>query len=102
MLHYLGALSGVGDLICDERKIGRAGYDFDGYRSRPGQITSSGEIRLPVDVMKDVFGRRGLTLKTDDGRLLRLSFSGKRPLPPGDSAHVDVDGELPAESEWHP
>jgi hypothetical protein len=100
MLHYLGGLSGAGDLIRGNRTLGRADYDFDGFRSRPGQVTSSGEIRLSADVLKDVIGSAGLLLRTDDGRLLRLHFSGKRSGPPDNSAHVDVEGELPTESEW--
>ncbi|WP_296520135.1 hypothetical protein [Rhodoplanes sp.] len=101
MLHYLGGLSGAGDLICGDRTIARADYDFDGFLTNPGQVTSSGEIRMSAGIMKDVFGRKGLLLKTDDGRLLRLHFSEKRLASSSEAAHVDVVGELPAESEWH-
>ena len=67
---------------------------------KPGRVASRGEVRMSSGVLKDAFGRKGLQLRTDDGRLLRLQFSEKRLGAASDAAHVDVAGELPAESEW--
>jgi hypothetical protein len=77
-------------------------YDFDGYLSKNGQVTSCGEIRLPASVMKGVFGRADLRLQTAEGRLLQLRFSERRLSSGSDgAAHVDVVGELPAAADWH-
>src|SRR3546814_12251975 len=74
--------------------------DFDGFRTKPGQVTASGEVRMSPKTLRDVFGRKDLQLLTDDGRLLSLRFSEKRLRSASDAAHVAVAGELPSVSEW--
>ena len=99
-MQYLGGLRGAGNLTCGHETVGRVAYDFDGYLMKPGQVTSCGEIRMPPEALKELFGRTDLQLITDDGRALSIRFSEKRLLPASDAAHVNVAGELPLESEW--
>lgn len=90
-MEYLGGLRGTGRLVCGNAAVAPMQYDFDGYLSNGGQVTSCGEIRLPAD----------LQLQTADGRWLRLRFSEKRlPSNCDGAAHVDVAGDLPAAAEW--
>lgn len=100
-MRWLGKLAGTGTLSCDGETIGRVAYDFDGYLQGPRGISSSGEIRLPSLELRSVFGRKGVALRTDDGRLLGLRFSDKGLRADLDVAHVDVTGDLPAtEQQW--
>lgn len=100
-MDYLGGLSGTGRLLCGNTLVAPTQYDFDGYLSSGGQVTSCGEIRLPASVLREVFGRADLRLRTVDGRLLQLRFSEKRlPSSCDGAAHVDVAGDLPAAAEW--
>ena len=98
---YLGRLSGVGSLKIGGKTVARATYDFDGFAMPHGGVTGSGELRLAAPDLEVVFGRIGVQLLTDDGRLLDLKFSEKE-LPAGtDAAHVDVSGDLPrSPAEW--
>ena len=95
-MRYLGGISGHGELTCDGEPIARASYEFDGYFEVGIGVTSCGEIRLPADALKGVFGRSHVQLLTDDGRLLDLRFSDKKLLPAISSASVDVTGQLPS------
>lgn len=99
-MRYLGGISGFGSLKCGGETMARAEYAFDGFLSKTGQITGSGEIRLVADALSRVFGRRDIKLLTEDGRLLGLYFSGKQLPPAAGVAHVDVVGDLPRPSEW--
>ncbi|WP_208948494.1 hypothetical protein [Segnochrobactrum spirostomi] len=99
-MDYLGGLRGTGVLLCEGASVAQAHYDFDGYLSSSGKVTSCGEIRLPASTLRDVFGRSDLRLRTAEGRLLNLRFSEKRQLRDDGAAHVDVEGELPAASDW--
>ncbi|MEZ0212518.1 MAG: hypothetical protein ACAH27_06145 [Xanthobacteraceae bacterium] len=99
-MNYLGGVRGTGLLLCGEVEIAPADYDFDGYLSKAGQVTVGGEIRLPVAVLKGVFGREDLQLRTVEGRLLRLHFTEKRHASDDGAAHVDVVGDLPGAAEW--
>jgi hypothetical protein len=99
-MHYLGQLHGAGVLTCKGETVARAEYDFDGFLSKPGHVTGSGDIRMPPDKLKEVFGRADVQLLTDDGRLLSLRFSERRLGSMSDAAHVEVNGQLPAASEW--
>ncbi|WP_265517306.1 hypothetical protein [Nitratireductor luteus] len=99
-MQYLGGIRGAGVLKSRDETLARADYDFDGFLRRPGEVTGSGEIRMPADVLREVFARGDLHLLTDDGRLLSLRFSEKELPPASDSAHVDVAGDLPRQSEW--
>ena len=67
---------------------------------KPGQVMCSGELRMPWEALKDLFGRRDLQLVTDDGRHLSLQFSEKTLRAESDAAHVNVGGDLPLASEW--
>lgn len=99
-MRYLGELRGSGLVMCDGKAVARASYDFDCYLQPKTGITSCGEIRLAARVLKDLFGRRDVQLRTDDGRLLDLRFSEKKLLSTAESAHVDVTGELPVLQDW--
>ena len=91
---YLGGLSGDGVLKRNGDDVGRASYDFEMFKTKLG-VTTSGEIRLAPDVLKDLFGRTDVQLLTDDGRLLHLRFSEKQLAEASEAAHVDVTGDLP-------
>ncbi|MER2604390.1 MAG: hypothetical protein ABTQ29_01005 [Siculibacillus sp.] len=95
-MRYLGRLTGHGVVTLDGNDVARAAYDIDGFTRPPGGVTGSGEIRLDAAALQSVFGRRGVHLRTDDGRLLGLRFSEKTLRPDVDVAHVDVSGDLPA------
>jgi hypothetical protein len=99
-MNYLGGLRGDGFLVCGDLPLARAQYDFDGYLSEAGEVTSCGEIRLSASALKGVFGRTDVQLKTADGRLLRLRFSEKRLSSDDCAAHVDLVGGLPAAADW--
>jgi hypothetical protein len=93
-VRYLGGLRGSGVLCLGTAAVGRADYDFEGYVTKPGEVTGSGEIRTTVKALKEVFGRDDVHLLTDDGKLLDLKFSKMVLTETSKSAHVDVSGEL--------
>lgn len=99
-MHYLGGLRGAGILTYGDQTVARVDYEFDGFLTKPGQVTGCGEVRMPPEVLRQVFGRKDVQLLTDEGRHLSLRFSEKRLHPTSDAAHVDVAGELPPVSEW--
>ena len=99
-MRYLGELRGSGLVMCDGKAVARASYDFDGYLQPKAGVTSCGEIRLAANVLRDVFGRRDVQLRTDYGRLPELKFSEKKLLAASETAHVDVTGELPVPQDW--
>jgi len=85
----------------DGKPVVRASYDFEGFSRLRGAVMSSGEIILPPAALKIVFGRLGVQLLTDDGRLLDLRFSNKELRQGDDAALVEVSGDLPASpAEW--
>lgn len=45
---------------------------------------------MAADALSDAFGRRDLTVRTDEGRVLAIRFSGRRHGTPEDAAHVEV------------
>jgi hypothetical protein len=100
MMHYLGGISGSGVIKCGGEVIARATYDFEGFFHKTAGVTGSGEIRLPAPALRNVFGRQGVQLFTDDGRLLDLKFSEKKLPSASDAAHVDVTGDLPDPRNW--
>jgi hypothetical protein len=64
-------------------------------------VTGSGELKLAPSDLEAVFGRLGVQLLTDDGRLLDLTFSEKELRMAADAAHVHVSGDLPrSPAEW--
>jgi len=99
-MRHLGVLRGAGILFCGDAELGRAEYDLDGYTTRPGEVIASGEIRMAAEALNNSFGRQGLSLRTDGGRVLLVRFSGKRLDVGSTFAHADVSGELPAAAEW--
>jgi len=85
----------------DGKPVARASYDFEGFSRLRGAVMSSGEIILPPTDLKIVFGRPGVQLLTDDGRLLDLRFSNTELRHGDDAALVEVSGDLPASpAEW--
>lgn len=99
-MRHLGKIHGTGFLQCGGKTLARADYDFDGFLRKPGDVVGSGEIRMPHDALREVFGRKDLHLLTEEGRILSIQFS-ERDLPmASDAAHVDVAGDLPPRSEW--
>ena len=91
---YVGRLAGAGSVKIGGETVARAAYDLDGFATPHGGVTGFGELRLAAPDLEAVFGRIGVQLLTDDGRLLDLKFSEKE-LPAGtDAAHVDVSGDL--------
>jgi hypothetical protein len=94
-LRYLGAISGRGVVKQNGETIAPAKFDLDGYYRAPVGVTGCGEIQLPGEVLKRLFGRTDLQLLTDQG-LPRSSLfgpdaaSGKRCRPYGcDGAIAD-------------
>jgi hypothetical protein len=100
-MQYLGRIAGSGLLMRDGETVARVSYDFEGFARARGNVTSSGEISLAPADLKTVFGRLGVQLLTDDGRLLDLRFSDKELRTANDVAQVDVTGDLPGSpAEW--
>jgi hypothetical protein len=95
-MRYLGGISGGGVLKRDGEEITRVSYELDGFYMEPAGVTRCGEIRIDADALKGVFGRDGVQLLTDDGRLFDLSFSDKELIPAADAVHVDVTGGMSA------
>jgi hypothetical protein len=99
-MQYLGGLRGAGILTYGDETGARADYDFDGFLTKNGQVTGSGEIRMSPAVLRKAFGRNDLQLLTDDGRRLSLQFSDKQLRSASNAAHVEVAGGLPRASNW--
>ena len=98
---YLGRLAGAGGVRIGGETIARASYEFDGFATPRGGVTASGELRLAPSDLEAVFGKPGVQLLTDDGRLLDLKFSESVLPPAAEAAHVDVSGDLPrTPAEW--
>ncbi len=92
---HLGGLKGNGTVVSTHGAVVRAEYDLDCFRSKIGQVTASGELRVTVQAIKALFGRTDLRLLTDDGQTLSLRFSEQRLTAGSTSAHVEVSGPLP-------
>ena len=99
-MRYLGDLRGEAILICGEAEFGHASYEFDGFVSKGGQLSGSGEIRVAPETLEKVFGYSDLRLQTADGQCLSFRFSKKQLQSRGDTAHVDLTGTLPPISKW--
>jgi hypothetical protein len=87
-------------LLDGSGQLGQADYELDGYLMRPGEVVASGEIRMDAEVLNQAFGRRDLSLQTDDGRTLGVRFSGKRLDSTSSAAHADITGGLPDAEKW--
>lgn len=99
-MRHLGVLRGNGVLERGGEEVGPARYEFDGYLVKQGEIVGSGEVHMDAALLTDAFGRNDLTLRTEDGRVLSIRFSGKLPAPGKSVAHADVRNGLPTEKEW--
>ncbi|MGE4081085.1 MAG: hypothetical protein AB7F22_36690 [Reyranella sp.] len=99
-MRHLGILRGSGMLECKGESLGRAEYELDGYLVRQGEIVASGEVHMEAAPLAEAFGRNGLVLRTDDGLVLSIRFSGKRLPPASTVAHADVRDGLPEENAW--
>ena len=99
-MRYLGDLRGDAVLVCGESEVGHASFEFDGFISKGGHLSGSGEIRVDPETLGKVFGSGDLRLQTDDGQSLSFRFSEKELQPPGDAAHVVLIGTLPPISKW--
>lgn len=100
-LRYLGGISGNGFLQENGINIAAAKFDLDGYFRPNLGVTGSGEIQLPGETLKSLFGRTDLHLLTDQGLLLALRFSDPKLRDASDVAAVDVTGKFPtAPEEW--
>ena len=100
-MQYLGRIAGSGLLMRDGAAVARASYDFEGYSRPRGVVMSSGEISLSRSDLKTVFGRLGVQILTDSGRLLDLRFSDKELGRATNVAQVEVTGDLPGSpAEW--
>jgi hypothetical protein len=101
IVRYLGRIAGWGSVRSGDETLARAAYEFDGFTAPRGGAMSSGELTLAPSDVKALFGRSGLQLVTDDGRLLDLRFSEKELRTATDVVHVDVTGDLPrSPAEW--
>ncbi len=94
-MQYLGRMAGSGQLMRDGETVARASYEFEGFMRPRGIVVGSGEISLAPSGLKAVFGRPGVQLRTDDGRLLDLRFSDKELRVANGVAEVEVTGDLP-------
>ena len=100
-MQYLGRIAGEGVLTCNGEAVARVAYDFEGYSRPGGQLMSSGEIEAPAADLQAAFGRPGVQLLTDEGRLLDLKFSQKALSPRSGIALVEVSGDLPkSKDKW--
>jgi hypothetical protein len=99
-MRHLGVLRGTGTLRCGGSVLGTVDYEIDGFSTKPGEVVGSGEIRMAPAELETAFGRNGLELTTDDGRVLQVRFSGGRRDRSSGAAHADILGGLPAEDEW--
>ena len=95
IMQYLGRIAGSGQLMRDGETIARASYEFEGFMRPRGIVVGSGEISLAPSDLKAVFGRPGIQLRTDEGRLLDLRFSEKELRLANGVAEVEVTGDLP-------
>ncbi len=100
-LLYLGAISGRGVVKQNGGTIAPAKFDLEGYYRASVGVTGRGEIQLPREALKRLFGRADLQLLTDQGLLLALRFSDSTLPPASDFVHVDVTKQSPiAPGDW--
>jgi len=100
-LRYLGGISGQGAVLLNGEAITPAKFDLDGYFRPSTGVTGSGEIQLPRDVLKTLFGCKDLQLQTDRGLLLALRFSDLKLPAKSDFVRVEVTGQpTTAPDDW--
>ena len=100
-MKYLGAMRGQGTLAAPDEALGAAAFDIEGYLLKPGgDVVASGEDRMAPEDLARAFGRPGLLLTTDDGRVLSVRFTARKLPAMSDSAHADIGGDLPKAKAW--
>lgn len=70
-----------------------AKFELDGYFRPSNGVTGSGEIQVPGDALKALFGMRDLHLQTDRGLLLALRFSDLKLPAASDFVRVEVTAQ---------
>jgi hypothetical protein len=100
-LRYLGGISGQGAVKLGGETVSPVKFDLDGYFRPSTGITGSGEIQLPGEALKTLFGRTDLQLQTDQGLLLALRFSDPKLPASSDYVRVEVTGQpAAAPDDW--
>lgn len=99
-MKYLGVLRGNGTLSMADAVLGAAAYDIEGYQLQQGEVVGAGELRMTPQELANAFGRRGLRLTTDDGRVLSVRFSARKLPSDSDTAHAEFGGDLPVATAW--
>ena len=100
-MKYLGRIAGEGQLLRSGEAFARASFDFEGFIGPRGIDRCSGEIAVVASARPADFDPRDVQLRTDDGRLLNLTFRDKQVRWLDDRAEVDVTGDLPTSpAEW--
>lgn len=98
-MQYLGRVSGTGVLTHGDREIGRADFDFERYQQKVGSPTCTGEIEANPNVLRSVFGRNDVWLRTGDGRAVRLRFTDKALRAGSNIVNVDAAGDVQAQTD---
>ena len=93
-MKYLGRIRGMGVLKCKDKILSHAEYEFERFLTKPDRVSGDGEIRMPSDTLREIFGRTDLHILTDDGKHFNLRFSEKKLPTASDSALVNVTGYL--------
>ncbi len=100
-LRYLGGISGEGAVKLNGETVTPVKFDLDGYFRPSTGVTGSGEIQLPGDALKTLFGRTDLQLQTDQGLLLALRFSDSKLPQSCEFVRVEVTGQpTTAPDDW--
>jgi hypothetical protein len=92
-LRYLGGISGQGAVMRNGETVTPAKFELDGYFRPSNGVTGSGEIQVPGDALKALFGMRDLHLQTDRGLLLALRFSDLKLPAASDFVRVEVTAQ---------
>lgn len=95
-MRYLGKIHGRGALMCGGSRIAAATYDFDRFDRGHAGIVISGEIELAPKALKGFFGRSDVRLRTDGGKVFRLSFDAKEMTDGSGIAYVEAKEQLAA------
>lgn len=98
-MKYLGKISGSGTIKGPGVENACATYEFEGFSRKTGHMSGSGEITLAPLALRSLFGRSGVQLHTDSGRVFTLKFSDKE-LSASNCANVEIIGGLPVERNW--
>ena len=100
-LRYLGGISGQGAVMRNGEAVTSVKFDLDGYFRPSNGVTGSGEIQLPRDALKTLFGCKDLQLQTDRGLLLALRFSDLKLPAASDFVRVEVTAQpATAPDDW--